>query len=69
VVALGVALGLALAVGVGRLVSSQLYQVSALDPVTFLATPILVLAVSLAANLIPARRATRVDPVRALQAE
>lgn len=45
---------------------AQLYQVSALDPVTFLVTPILVLAVAMAAKLFPARRATRVDPVRAL---
>jgi len=68
-VALGVLLGLGLAAAVARLLSSQLYQVSALDPVTYLLTPALVVAVAVTANLLPARRATRVDPVRALQAE
>jgi ABC-type antimicrobial peptide transport system permease subunit len=68
-VGLGVVLGLGLAAAVGRLMSNQLFQVSALDPLTFLATPFLVLAVAMAANLLPARRATKVDPVRALQAE
>jgi len=68
-VALGVVLGLGLAVVVGRLIAAQLFQVSALDPVTFALTPILVVVVAMAANLLPARRATKVDPVRALQAE
>lgn len=66
---LGIVLGLGLAVAVGRSMASQLYQVSALDPVTFIATPLLVIGVAMAANLLPARRATKVDPVRALQAE
>jgi ABC-type antimicrobial peptide transport system permease subunit len=66
---LGVTLGLGLAVIVGRFVSTQLFLVSALDPLTFGVTPLLVVGVAMAANLIPARRATRVDPVRALQAE
>jgi len=66
---LGVVIGLGLAAALGRLMSNQLYQISVLDPVTFLATPILVLAVAMTANLLPARRATKVDPVRALQAE
>jgi putative ABC transport system permease protein len=65
----GVVMGLGLAAVVGRLVSSQLYQVSALDPLTFALTPLLVGAVALTANLLPARWATKVDPVRALQAE
>lgn len=68
-VALGVVLGLGLAAAFGRLMSSQLYQTSTLDPVTFVATPLLVLAVAMTANLLPAHRATKVDPVRALQAE
>lgn len=68
-VALGVVLGLGLAAAVGRLMSNQLYQTSTLDPVTFVTTPLLVLAVAMTANLLPARRATKVDPVRALQAE
>ncbi len=68
-VGLGVVLGLGLAVVVGRLISTQLYHVSALDPLTFLATPLLVVAVAMVANLLPARRATKVDPVQALQAD
>jgi ABC-type lipoprotein release transport system permease subunit len=60
---------LGLAVVLGRFMASQLYQVSALDPATFIATPLLILIVALTANLLPARRATKVDPVRALQAE
>jgi putative ABC transport system permease protein len=68
-VAVGVGLGLALAVVVGRLMSAQLYQVSSRDPLTFILTPALVILVAVVANLLPARRATRVDPVSALQAE
>jgi putative ABC transport system permease protein len=68
-VALGVVLGLGLAAVVGRLMAAQLYEVSALDPLTFVLTPLIVVAVAMIANLLPARRATRVDPVRALQAE
>jgi putative ABC transport system permease protein len=68
-VGLGVTLGLGLAVLVGRVVASQLYEVSALDPMTFVVTPLLVLAVAMTANLLPARTAAKVDPVRALQAK
>jgi ABC-type antimicrobial peptide transport system permease subunit len=68
-VALGVILGLGLAVVVGRLMAAQLYEISPLDPLTFGLTPLLVVAVAITANLLPARRATKVDPVRALQAE
>jgi putative ABC transport system permease protein len=67
--ALGVVLGLGLAAAVGRLLATQLYEISALDPLTFLLTPLIVIAVAMTANLLPARRATKVDPVRALQAE
>ncbi len=68
-VGLGVILGLGLAVVVGRLVSTELYEVSVLDPMTFVVTPLLVVGVAMTANLLPARRATKVDPVKALQAE
>ena len=67
--ALGVFLGLGLAAGVGRLLATQLYEVCALDPLTFVLTPLIAIAVAMTANLLPARRATNVDPVRALQAE
>ncbi len=48
---------------------SLLFGVGALDPVTFVGVPALLLAVALAAAWVPARRVSRVDPVRALEAE
>jgi len=53
----------------GRLVASQLYGVSAHDPLTFAAIAVLLLAVALAASGIPALRASRIDPMAALRAE
>jgi putative ABC transport system permease protein len=47
----------------------MLFGVGALDPMTFVTVPALLLAVTLAAAYVPARRASRVDPVRALKAE
>ncbi|HEX6737117.1 MAG TPA: hypothetical protein VF310_02485 [Vicinamibacteria bacterium] len=68
-VAVGVALGLPGGYGLGRLIETQLFGLSARDPLTFgLATSVLVLA-ALAAGYLPARRATRVDPLVALRCE
>ena len=53
----------------GRLIASQLYGVSAHDPLTFAAIAVLLLAVALAASGIPALRASRIDPMAALRAE
>jgi ABC-type antimicrobial peptide transport system permease subunit len=64
----GLALGSGLAFAVTRWLASQLYGVSATDPVTFAGVALLLFAVGLAASLIPARRATRVDPTEAMQA-
>jgi putative ABC transport system permease protein len=64
-----VIIGLALAIALGRLMASSLFGVSALDPATFVAAPLFLSVVALAASLVPARRAMRLDPVRALQAE
>ncbi len=67
--ALGCAAGLTLALAVTRLLSSFLYGISPFDPVTFLAVPLLLGLVALLACWVPARRATRVDPIIALRAE
>jgi predicted permease len=65
----GVALGLVGALLVGRVMGSLLFGVSPSDPLVFLAVPVLLSAVALLASLLPARRATRVDPLVALRAE
>ncbi len=66
-VILGLAIGLPAAAAATRVLSSLLYQVTATDPLTFLAVPAILLLVSVAAIHIPARRATRIDPMVALR--
>ena len=65
---LGVAIGLATAFGVTRLIASLLY-VSPTDGLTFTAISLLLAAVAMLASLLPARRAARVDPLVALRQE
>jgi ABC-type antimicrobial peptide transport system permease subunit len=65
----GAALGAGVALGVTRYLNSMLYDVHANDPLTMMAMAVLLTAVALAACLIPARRATRVDPMVALRYE
>src|SRR5690606_30649960 len=65
----GLLLGLALAALLARLMRALLYGVEPLDAVTFVAVPLLLLVVALAALAVPARRATRVDPMVALRTE
>jgi predicted permease len=64
---LGVVLGLCAGLGLTRLLASQLYGVEPTDPVTLATVSVLLLAVATAASLLPARRATKVDPVHALR--
>ena len=63
----GVLVGLAVAFGLARLVTNLLFGVSGADPVTFVGVAALLLIVALAATLLPAIRASRVDPVEALR--
>ncbi len=67
--AIGSFIGLALALTGGRLLKSFLYGVSATDPLTFTGIAILLLTIAFLACWIPARRASRVDPMIALRAE
>jgi predicted permease len=65
----GVAIGLAAALALGRLAASVVYGISARDSVTFVAVTVLLILVSFVASLLPALRATRVDPLVVLRDE
>ncbi len=67
--AIGSAAGLVAAVLTAKLVENLLYNMSALDPLTFVAVPTLLLLVASVAVYIPARKAARTDPVRVLRSE
>jgi putative ABC transport system permease protein len=67
--ALGAGLGLLLSVPAGRLVRSSLFGVAPADPLTYLLIPAVLLTVALLSSWLPARRATRVDPVISLRGE
>ncbi len=63
----GVVIGIAAAYGLSRFIASFLFGVKALDPIVFVGIPVLLTAVALLAVWVPARRASRVDPVIALR--
>ncbi len=67
VTAVGIGIGVAGALALTRLMSSLLFGVSAADPLIYAAVSVLLAAVALAAVAVPASRATRIDPLRALR--
>ena len=67
--AVGLAVGLVIAALASQVLGTWLYGVSPYDPLAFVTVPLLLLLVAVTACLIPARRATRVDPVNALRVE
>jgi ABC-type antimicrobial peptide transport system permease subunit len=68
-VAAGLALGLLLAFGIGKIVSNILFDVSSTDPFAFTIAPIVLMTAALVATWIPARRATKISPMAALRTE
>jgi ABC-type antimicrobial peptide transport system permease subunit len=66
---LGVGIGFAVALALGRVVSSLIYGVRPTDPLTFATVASLLIAVGILATIVPAYRATRVEPVRTLRDE
>ena len=65
----GIALGIGGALALGKVVATQLFQTKAADPIVFLGVSLGLVVVALFATLVPARRATRVDPMVALRSE
>ena len=65
----GVVIGLVAAAALTRLMSTLLYGITPLDPVTYLAVPVVLVAATVLASYVPARRAASVDPVEALTVE
>jgi ABC-type antimicrobial peptide transport system permease subunit len=68
-VGVGIAIGLVGAALLARLMESQLFGVTALDPVTYIAVAGILVVTGVLAGYLPARRATRIDPMSALRAE
>jgi predicted permease len=66
---IGVLIGLGAAAGLTRLMSSLLYGITPLDPVTYVAVPLVLVTATVLASYLPARRAASVEPVEALRAE
>ncbi|HEY7162740.1 MAG TPA: hypothetical protein VH815_15870, partial [Acidobacteriota bacterium] len=69
VVLMGIAIGLAAAFMIMRVLSNLIYAISVTDRVTFVSMSLLLIAVSVVASYIPARRAAKIDPIIALRSE
>ena len=69
VTAVGIGIGVLLALGAGQVLQGFLYGVNAVEPAVLIAAPLILLAASLVASYVPALRATQVDPTVALRAE
>ncbi len=67
--ALGLVLGLISWLAVGRVLTPLLHEIDATDPLTILTTALVIVAIAFLASYLPARRATRVDPMVALRVE
>jgi ABC-type lipoprotein release transport system permease subunit len=67
--AAGAVIGLAAAAGLTRLMKSVLFGISPIDPLTYTAVPLVLVAATVLASYLPARRAAAVDPVETLRAE
>ena len=67
--AIGVPIGLAASAAVTRVMASLLFRVPAIDPLTYLVVPLLVVAAAAIASYVPATRASALDPVEALKIE
>jgi putative ABC transport system permease protein len=65
----GVVIGVAAAFGLTRMLANMLYGVTSTDPLIFVSVTTLLIVIALAACLIPARRAMRIDPMAALRHE
>jgi ABC-type antimicrobial peptide transport system permease subunit len=66
---LGLVIGLIAAMALERFLVSWLYEVSALDPMTFIIVPLLLLGITIASSVIPAVGAAKADPIRTLRCE
>ena len=66
---MGVAIGLGAAAGLTRLMSTLLFGITPLDPVTYAVVPVILVIATVLASYLPARRAASVDPVEALRSE
>ena len=68
-VLIGLAIGIPISIACGHLIAAQLYQVKSWDPLVFVSVTVILSAVALLAVWLPAARAAKMDPMRALRVE